>query len=159
MELEPLNFIARLVPFVPAPGTHQLRYHGALAARSKLRAKVVPSRPPDRSQLLLFNRSGEPTRSARCDADRSTSSSTPKLQRIEWARLLKRMAGYDMETCPECGSQLQIVSAVFEPRAVQRALARRGALDPIPELSRSPSRGPPAQLALDLETPDARDVA
>jgi hypothetical protein len=159
MELEPLNFIARLVPFVPAPGTHQLRYHGALAARSKLRAKVVPSRPPDRSQLHLFKRSGEPTRSARCDTDRSSSSSTPKLQRIEWARLLKRMAGYDMETCPDCGAQLQIVSAVFEPHEIQRALASRGLLDPIPELSQSPSRGPPAQLALDLETPDGRDVA
>ncbi len=46
--LEPLNFIARLIPLVPKPGTHQLRYHGVLAPGSALRAKVIPPRPPDR---------------------------------------------------------------------------------------------------------------
>ncbi len=37
MVLTPKNLIARLVPIVPRPGTHQLRYHGALSARSERR--------------------------------------------------------------------------------------------------------------------------
>lgn len=159
MELEPLNFIARLVPFVPAPGTHQLRYHGVLAARSKLRAKIVAPRQPDGSQQLLFSATGKPTRAARHDAPTSTSSRLPKLQRMNWARLLKRMADYDMDTCPECGAQLRMLSAVLDPAKVHRDLAARGLLDPIPELARSPSRGPPTQLVLDLESHRAQQVA
>jgi len=159
MTLEPPNFIARLVPFVPAPGTHQLRYHGVLAARSKLRAKIVAARQPDGSQQLLFSSNGKPTRAARHDTPTSTSSRLPKLQRMNWARLLKRMADYDMDTCPECGAQLRMLSAVLDPAKVHRDLAGRGLLDPIPELARSPSRGPPTQLVLDLESHRAQQVA
>ncbi len=123
-----------------------------LAPRSALRHKVIPPRPPDRAQLELFNRNGKPTAHAQCDPSPSAPKlpTLPKSQRIAWARLLKRMGGYDMETCPDCGQALSIVSAVLEPHAIRRALALRGLLDPIPELTRSPSRGPPAQLPFDF---------
>ena len=60
------------------------------------------------------------------------------------------MGNYEVETCPDCGAALSMVSAVLEPNAIRQALAGRELLDPIPELTRSPSRGPPAQLPLDF---------
>ncbi len=65
MTLTPHNLIARLVPLVPRPGTHQLRYYGALAARSELRPLIIPQRPSGVAQLPMFNRRGEPTPRAR----------------------------------------------------------------------------------------------
>lgn len=142
MELDPHNFIARLVPLVPAPGTHQLRYYGVLAARSALRQEVIPARPPDGAQLPLFGRNGKPAGRACCVTSTApVKTSTPKPPRIPWARLLKRMANYEMETCPDCGAQLVIVGVVLEPSKIQFALASRGLLDPI---TNSPSRGPPS---------------
>ncbi len=140
MELDPHNFIARLVPLVPAPGTHQLRYFGVLAARSALRQKVIPARPSDGVQLPLFGRQGKSVGRA-CCVSPPAKASTPKLPRVAWAKLLKRMAGYEMETCPDCGAQLVIVGVVLEPSKIQFALVSRGLLDPI---TNSPARGPPS---------------
>ncbi len=150
MELDPHNFIARLVPLVPAPGTHQLRYFGVLAARSALRQKVIPARPPDGAQLPLFGRNGKPAGRA-CCASSPAKASTPKPPRIPWAKLLQRMAGYEMETCPHCGAQLRMVAITIDPAKVRSALATRGLLDPIPPLTHSPARGPPSrQLELNF---------
>ncbi len=156
MELDPRNFIARLVPWVPAPGAHQFRYHGALSARAAIRSCIIPQRQPDGEQLALFKRAGQPGRFARCNSSASTSPPTPKLQRMSWARLLKRMGSWEMETCPDCGKPLRIVATLTDPHEIHRELATRGLLVPMPELTRSPSRGPPGQLELDL---DARGTA
>jgi hypothetical protein len=61
MVLTPVNLIARLVPLVPRPGTHQLRFHGALAPRSDLRRSIIPHRSTGVVQLQMLNRRGEPT--------------------------------------------------------------------------------------------------
>ena len=61
------------------------------------------------------------------------------------------MAGYDMETCPDCGAQLAIVEVVLVAHEVERKLEARGLLDPIPPLGQSPARGPPPpQLAFEF---------
>jgi hypothetical protein len=65
MVVSPHNLIARLVPLVPRPGTHQLRYHGALGARSELRPLIIPDRPTGVVQLPMFDRYAEPTPRAR----------------------------------------------------------------------------------------------
>ncbi len=134
----PSRFIGRLIPLVPRPGTHRLVYFGVLAAHSALRAGVVPARPQPPTQLRLF-----PTTSSTTATTKTTAPSpTPPLPRISWARLLKRMAGFDMETCPECGAALRIVGLVLEPHQIQRELEARGTTPPI---TRSPSRRPPSK--------------
>jgi hypothetical protein len=66
------------------------------------------------------------------------------------------MAGYEMETCPDCGAQLAIVGVVLDPGEIQFALASRGLLAPIEPITNSPSRGrsdflpSSPQLELDL---------
>ncbi len=60
--------------------------------------------------------------------------------------MLKRMAGYDMDTCPDCGATLRIAAVVLEAHEIQRELEAR---DNMPPITQSPSRGPPsAQLPL-----------
>ncbi len=94
----------------------------------------------DGAQLPLFGRQGKSVGRA-CCASPPAKASTPKLPRVAWTKLLKRMAGYEMETCPDCGAQLVIVGVVLEPSKIQFALVSRGLLDPI---TNSPSRGPPS---------------
>ena len=53
LEFSPLDFIARLVPLVPPPKTHRIRYHGVLASRHKLRSLVVP-KPPENAKPEQF---------------------------------------------------------------------------------------------------------
>jgi hypothetical protein len=148
--LTPFNFIARLIPLIPPPRAHQLVYHGVLAAGAAHRPHVIPPRPKDGRQLPMFDRASRPTPMARGKA----SSSTPQLGRVCWARLLKRMAGYELEACPRCGQALVMVAAVLDPHDIELALASRGLLPPTPPLERSPSRGPPPpQLELPLPSP------
>ena len=58
--MDPLTFIGRLVPMVPLPGSHQLRYFGVLAPRAALRPRVVRPRARPR-QLVMFDRTGTAT--------------------------------------------------------------------------------------------------
>jgi hypothetical protein len=143
--MDPLTFIGRLVPMVPLPGSHQLRYHGVLAPRATLRAQVVPPRARTR-QLVMFDRKGTPTPAARgCARERPTA----KLQRMSWAKLLRRMGGWEMEACPRCGAAMATLRLVTDPDEVRRTLETWGqAAVPTPPRPQAPSRGPPAQLGL-----------
>jgi hypothetical protein len=178
MVLTPKNLIARLVPIVPRPGTHQLRYHGALGARSELRPFIIPNRPSGVVQLPMFNRRGEPTPRARQKPSQeqqpetvSDSSSEneiapteplsapanppprpPPLQKLRpmtRAEAMERMGGYNLDDCPRCGARLAPIIVVLDPDEIRRTLAQRGLLDPIAPLTRAPARGPPTgQLEL-----------
>ena len=146
--MDPLTFIGRLVPMVPMPGSHQLRYHGLLAPRAALRPQVVPPRARPR-QLVMFNRAGAPTTAARgCARERPTA----KLHRMSWAKLLRRMGGWEMEACPQCGAAMATLRLVTDPDQVRRTLETWGQdAVPTPPRPQAPPRGPPAsQLVLAL---------
>ncbi len=54
--MEPRELIERLVPLIPPPRAHQVRYHGILAPAASLRDRIVPcGEPPGRE-------AGSPTR-------------------------------------------------------------------------------------------------
>jgi hypothetical protein len=65
----------------PAP-PRLCRFHGVLAPNAKLRALVVPQRPPDQEKPAT-----EAAAAAGCEAE--TVQARP--HRISWARLLKRV--------------------------------------------------------------------
>ena len=66
----------------------------------------------------MFNRGGAATTAARGCAQ----SATAKLQRISWAKLLHRMGGWEMETCPRCGAGMATLRLVTNPDEVRRTL-------------------------------------
>ncbi len=151
--LAPLDFIARLVALVPPPRVHQIRYTGFLASRSKIRRLVLPDRAETAGkvvQLSLFQPRPKPSASPSTGHDPSTHR-TPTLQRIAWARLLKRI-GYDMDSCPKCGAAMRVVSCVFAAEAIRKVLEARG--EQSSPRTRPPARAPP-QLSFGFATGSA----
>lgn len=182
MVLTPHNLIARLVPIVPRPGTHQLRYYGLFARRAELRRFVIPPRAAAVVQTAMFDRRGGPTpRARRQDPPKpepGTSSEptfvpapeaeittthpaapAPPLARLApmgWAEAQRRMSDYDVENCPRCGARLAPVVVVLDPGDIHRTLELRASGGPVPLLSQAPARGPPhGQLPLPFAGPAA----
>jgi hypothetical protein len=140
------DFIARLVPLIPLPGTHQVRYHGFLSSASKLRSKIVPA-PPRRAdddpvQLELLDARGP--------------EAQLRLRRIRWAKLMARVWGFDPLLCPACERPMRIVAFVTKPDAIAHILAH----DPITPPRPGP-HGPraPPQLELPFATQSADAAA
>ncbi len=84
--MSPLEFMQRLAALVPRPRLHLIRFHGVLAPNAKLRALVVPQGPEVQEQATDCAVASE------CAAE--TVQSRP--HGISWARLLKRVFGYDI---------------------------------------------------------------
>lgn len=57
--------------------------------------------------------------------------------RAQWARLLKRVFGIDIEHFPRCGGKLKTISAIEDPQAIGEILRHLGL----------PARAPPRVLA------------
>jgi hypothetical protein len=100
----PFELIERLLPLIPRPRKHTIRFHGILAPAAGFRSKVVPSPPP-------------PTEPRKPGADRE-----PSPYRLPWAELLRRVFLVDVFECPRCHGRMRIVSAVTDPCAVERIL-------------------------------------
>ena len=59
--------------------------------------------------------------------------------RLGWAKLLKRLFEIDMEHCPNCGGDLNIIDALLEQPVIERILAHLGLQARAPP--RAPARG------------------
>jgi hypothetical protein len=138
--LDPMDFIARLCALVPPPRFHMLRYHGVLAARSSVRADVVPGRraPEPPAQLVLFG-----------PAELGPLEPPPPTSRHPWAWLLKRVFAVDVQRCPRCEGDMRIVTIATEPDDIAQVLHGRARAPP---RARPPL---PGQLHLAFHTPGA----
>ncbi len=103
-----------------------------------------PLAPPE--QLSLFGRTGH----GHAHSGAQGGCRASKLERISWARLIKRTMGHNVDTCPDCGATMKIEGFVFAPDEIAAVLDGRG--DPAADFSRSanPARAPPLQLSLDF---------
>ncbi|MFN8737048.1 MAG: transposase [Betaproteobacteria bacterium] len=136
--MSPLEFMQRLAALVPRPRLHLIRFHGVLAPNAKLRALVVPQRPPEQERPAT-----EAAAAAGCEAE--TVQAWP--HRISWARLLKRVFDIDMQHCPNCGGgELKIIAAILERPAIEKILGHLG-LDPQP-----PPKGRAREAGQDFAT-------
>jgi hypothetical protein len=137
--MEQRELIERLVPLIPPPRTHQVRYHGILAPAASLRDRIAPcSAAPEleanerpAAKEALSPQPGE-DRDAR-DEERARPS------RIRWARLLMRVfeiAGQlswpsaceskihrDALRCPRCGAGLRLLAAIEDAEVASKILA------------------------------------
>ena len=94
---KPLELIERLVPLIPPPRTHQVRYHGVLASGSSLRSFVVPRGAPRQHPRQCRNYS--------------------------WAELMARAFEMDVLECPNCSGPMRLVATIME-RDIIRAILR-----------------------------------
>jgi hypothetical protein len=132
--MSPLEFMQRLAALVPRPRLHLIRFHGVLAPNAKLRALVVPQRPPDQEKPAT-----EAAAAAGCEAE--TVQARP--HRISWARLLKRVFDIDMQHCPNCGGgELKIIAAILARPVIEKILGHLGVEPQPPPKGRAREVGP-----------------
>jgi hypothetical protein len=129
--MERSELIERLVPLIPLPRAHQVRYHGILAPGASQRDRVVPG-----PASLGPRKEPQPDRTAvQQDAD----APRDKERRMRWAELLQRVfevAGQpcwpsaceskihrDALCCLRCGATLRLVAAIEDPWVAEKILA------------------------------------
>jgi hypothetical protein len=107
------NSVEKLAALVPLPHVHLVRYGGCLAPHSHLRGSVIPT---PRQQGM----EGEAARTG--------------IPYWTWARLLGRVFGLEMGTCPLCQRGTLRIIAVITQGAVIRKILRhlKRAADPPP---------------------------
>jgi putative transposase len=103
IRLTPLELLEKLAALVPLPHVHLVRYGGCLAPHSYLRGAILPT---PRQQGL-----DEP-------------EACPASPRWSWARLLQRVFGLEMVTCPFCQRGTLRLIAVITQGAVIRKILR-----------------------------------
>jgi hypothetical protein len=113
IRLSPLELLEKLAALVPLPHVHLIRYGGCLAPHSHLRHAIMPT---PRQQ----GRDGE-----------ETPRGSPYWP---WSRLLERVFGLKMGTCPLCQCGTLRLIAVINQGAVIRKILRhlKRAADPPP---------------------------
>ena len=102
IRLSPLELLEKLAALVPLPHVHLVRYGGCLAPHSHLRGAI---RPTPRQQGL------------------DGAEAHPATPYWPWARLLGRVFGLEMRTCPfcRCGT-LRIIAVITQESVITRIL-------------------------------------
>jgi len=126
VELEALEFIARLIMHIPDVRERQVLYYGAYANASGLRAR-------QRASAISVN--SQPSSS-----DLEAPTPLERQRRMRWAQLIRRVWLEDPLLCPDCGGEMHLLSFITEPGVVDRILRhvgwRHGA--PLPGVIRPP---------------------
>ena len=101
IRLTPLELLEKLAALIPLPHSHLVRYGGCLAPHSHLRGCVLPT---PRQQGM----------------DGEAQPGTPYWP---WARLLGRVFGLEMRTCPFCRrGSLRIIAVITQESVITRIL-------------------------------------
>jgi len=134
----PLEFVQRLIPLIPMPGTNRLRFHGAFAPNSPYRSRVVP-RPcsdeaPSRDHVQTdVGEAGASNKGGhKADEHQSTSPSAhsdcrhqspaSKSKSLGWAKCMARVFDLDVLTCPKCKGDMQIISFITDTPVIKKIL-------------------------------------
>jgi hypothetical protein len=132
----PHELIEKLIPLIPRPRCHLVRYHGILGPAAKDRAKVVPTPPAP----LAPDAAG----ADKAGTGESREIDITKIQRgsrLPWALLLKRVFMTDALTCPKCHGRMKILAAITKPDAIRKILDHLGISGEAPR--RTAARPPP----------------
>ncbi|HJX52163.1 MAG TPA: transposase, partial [Polyangia bacterium] len=128
----PHELIEKLIPLIPRPRCHLVRYHGILGPAAKDRAKVVPTPPAPPAP---------PAPDAAGESREIDITKLPRVSRLPWALLLKRVFMTDALTCPKCQGRMKILAAITKPEAIRKILDHLGIPSEAPH--RTAARPPP----------------
>jgi hypothetical protein len=129
----PHELIEKLIPLIPRPRSHLVRYHGILGPAARDRARVVPQPPPYQPESAP---QGNGATSREIDASR-----IPGFRRTSWAVLLKRVFLVDALACPKCDGRMKILAVITNPDSVRAILDNLGIPSEAPRCHRA--RSPP----------------
>ena len=137
----PHELIEKLIPLIPRPRCHLVRYHGILGPAAKDRAKVVPTPPaPPAADAPSADSAG----ADKPGTGESREIDITKIQRgsrLPWALLLKRVFMTDALTCQKCHGRMKILAAITKPEAIRKILDHLGIPSEPPR--RTAARPPP----------------
>jgi hypothetical protein len=154
--MERSELIDRLVPLIPPPRAHQVRYHGILAPCASLRSRVVPMQefelnvPAAEAGTPEGASDGNPPVQSRSGSERPREDAKTPPRRLQWAALLQRVFGLDALRCPRCGATLRLIAAIEDPAVARRILECIGL----------PARAPPLTPAapVDVSSPRRSEI-
>ena len=116
-------------------------FEGILGPAAKDREKVVPTPPaPPASDAAGTHAAGADKASTGESRDIDVSK-IPRLGRLPWAVLLKRVFMTDALTCPKCNGRMKILAAITEPDVIRKILDHLGIPSEAPR--RTAARPPP----------------
>ena len=132
LDLDVLDFIARLSVHIPEPHERLVLYYGLYSNASKQR-RVSSSRD----------------KTPGCPADHSNGDESEwlKTRRTRWAQLIRKVWQEDPLLCPRCGGTMRIISFITEQGVIDKILRHIGfkhadtpppRYHPPPQLCRSP---------------------
>jgi len=134
----PRELIEKLIPLIPRPRCHLVRYHGILGPAAKDRAKVVPTPPaPDAADVKQEGAD----KTGNCEPRDIDITRIQRCSRLPWALLLKRVFMTDALTCPKCHGRMKILAAITKPDAIRKLLDHLGIPSEAPR--RTAARPPP----------------
>ncbi len=134
--LRPVEFVEKLAALVAPPRSHLVRYHGVLAARSRVRRSIAPRRGEESMRDRAGCGGEEASAGARLSEGRRRRQS-----RTDWATLMRRSFGMDVLACPKCGARMRVIACVTKRSAVRAILESLGMADEAAGLG--PARSPP----------------
>ena len=103
--VSPQDLVIRALAQIPLPFRKAVRYHGAFAGNSKIRADVVPD--------------GQKKKAKRKKA--KTCGMTDESTKLTWADALRRAFGWEILKCP-CGGTRTVLAAVQKKVEIERFL-------------------------------------
>ena len=87
----PHELIEKLIPLIPRPRCHLVRYHGILGPAAKDRAKVVPTPPAPPAPDAASADSAGANKAGTGESREIDITKLPRVSRLPWAILLKRV--------------------------------------------------------------------
>ena len=137
----PHELIEKLIPLIPRPRAHVVRYHGILGPGAKDRAKVVPTPPASPTPNAASADSAGTDKAGTSETREFDITKLPRVSRLPWALLLKRVFITDALTCPKCQGRMKILAAITETEAIRKILDHLGIPSEAPR--RTAARPPP----------------
>ena len=131
---EPLELLERLAAMTPRPEANLLICHGLLAARARLRARVVAH-----GRVMAEPTAMAPTPVAGAEGTKAKRGS----RAWSWAALMHRAFAIDVLACPHCGGRLRLIATLHDPAVIRTILAHLGMAPSGP----SPGPAPPESTA------------
>jgi hypothetical protein len=121
--IDALDFLARIIAFIPEPRQHTVLYYSFYSNVSRGR------RSKGRDAELATHSENE-------EIDGLTPAER-QARRRAWARLIKMVYETNPLTCPRCGSEMRVLAVITEPDVIDKIL------DHLASEGIEPGRGPP----------------
>jgi len=146
IRLDPLELLDPLAAVIPPPRSHRHRYHGVLAPNARLRSAVtahagLPLAPAETEQGAAESSQPDSATAAHEVTVHSHCSSL-------WAAMLARIYEVFPLGCPNCGSEMRIISFITRLDSIERILSHIGEPTTPPSIA-SARAPPPWEFALD----------